>query len=284
MTALKERLGTTLERLGKGLQSREAEIFEDTPYGNAKRLWRVLAPERKIDPLKSAFLKFNSFYDGEGVKPENEEQTIFCNLLNPYRSLFPELDTFFVALSLSDKSDDISFKLTVFAPPLSQQVTNDSPYSILTILELPEQKRYGGGRIPYNVVILGESKNGLYTGKLDQEFVGIDSEKEGIFKEHKKWSDEPEGDPAWRSHFASETLKFLTRIAETNREGVVSSNQDAQLDFKQHEKEVPWWRRIIADERERQPGAVWPNNTNLAMMRLFTSKHAPEYPTPPLSV
>lgn len=271
MVALRERLGRTLEGLGKGLQTREAERFEDTPYGNAQRLWKVLAPERKIDPLKSAFLKFSSIYDegyDEGVKTQSEEQNIFCNLLNPYRSLFPQFDGFFVSLSLSNKADDISFKLTVFAPPLSQQVTHDAPYSVLTILELPEQKYYGV-RIPYNVVILGESKDGLYTGKLDQEFVGLDSEKAGIFKEHKKWSDEPEGDPLWRRHFASETLKFLTSIAERGK-CTVSSNQDAQLAFKQREQQVPWRKR--SDSDKRQLGAVWPDNTNLAMMRISMSK------------
>lgn len=264
MVALREHLGRTLEDLGKGLRTREAKKLEDTPYGNAQRLWNALAPERKTDPLKSAFLEFSSF-DGEGgVRTQSEEQNIFCNLLNPYRSLFPQFDSFLVSLSLSNKADDISFRLTVFAPPPSPQFTQDNPYPVFTIMELPEQKRYGT-RIPYNVLILGESK--LYTGELDQEFVGLGPEKEGIFKEHKKWSDEPQGDPAWLSHFASETLKFLTNIAETDREGVVSFNQDAQLAHKQHKKEAPWWRRIIADERERQAGAVWPANTNLFLHR-----------------
>lgn len=263
MPVLKEQLGITLERFGKGLQSREAERFENTPYGNAQRLWRVLAPDRKIDPLKSAFLQFSSTYD-EGVKTQSKEQNVFCNLLNPYRSLFPELDGFFVSLSLSNKADDISFKLTVFAPPPSPQFTHDNPYTVLKILESPEQKRYEGGRIPYNVVILRESK--LYTGKLDQEFVGIDSvKKEGIFKEHKRWSDEPQGDPLWRRHFASETLKFLTSIAETGRRDTVNSNQKTQLAFKHHEQQVQWWKRGFSDIR--QPGAVWPDNVNLGLKR-----------------
>lgn len=285
MVALRERLGRTLEDLGKGLQGRESERFEDNPYGNAQRLWRVLAPERKIDPLKSAFLKFSSTYN-EGVKTQSEEQNVFCNLLNPYRSLFRELDSFFVSLSLSNKSDDVSFRLTVFAPPLSQQVTHDASYAVLTILELPEQKHYGVS-IPYNVVILAESRDGLYTGELDQEFVGLNPQKEGIFREHKQWSDELQGDPLWRSHFASETLKFLTSIAETDREGSVNWNREAQVAFKEREKEAPWWRKIVSDERKRQPGSIWPENTNLTMMRLLKSKHASElkgeYPTPSLS-
>lgn len=160
-----------MESLGRRLQTREVVGKEDSPYDNAQQLLRILAPVRRIDPLKSGFLEFSSFYDREGVKPENEEQKVFCNLLKPYRSLFPELDSFFVSLSLSNKSDDVSFKLTIFAPPPSPQFTHDKPYPVLTIRELPEQKYYGT-RFPYNVVILGESK--LYTGKLDQEFVGID--------------------------------------------------------------------------------------------------------------
>jgi len=275
MVALKERLGRTLEGLGKGLQKKESERFEDTPYGNAQRLWRSLAPDRKIDPLKSAFLKFTSAYDGEGVKPQNEEQTIFCNLLNPYRSLFPEWDSFLVSLSLSHPSDDVSFKLTVFAPPPSPEFNFDKPYSVLTILELPEQKRYYGNHVPYNVVILRESK--LYTGKLDQEFVGLGPQKEGIFKELKQWHDEPQGDPGWRRNFASETLKFLTSIVGTNGECSIISNQDAQLAFKQREKEVPWWKKSWSDKR--QLGAVYPDNTNLSVMRLSRFKYGgSEYP------
>ena len=266
MTGLKEQLGVTLGRLGKGLQSREFEKFEDTPYGNAQRLWRVLAPERKIGHLKCAFLQFNSPYDGEGVRPESEEQRIFFNLLNPYRSLFPELDNFLISLSLSYKSDDVSFRLTVFAPPKSQLITHDSPYPVLAIMELPEQKRHKGGTSPYNVVILTESE--LYTDRLDQEFVGLNSERERVFRKNYKWSDESQGDSLWRAQFASETLKFLTNIAETDREGVINCNQEAQLAFKHREKEVPWWRKRPSDKR--QPGAVWPDNVNLGVMRIYT--------------
>ena len=269
MTALKEQLGKTLERLGKGLQSREFERFEDTPYGNAQRLWRVLAPERKIDPLKSAFLQFNYSYDGEGVRPQNEEQAIFSSLLKPYRSLFGEFDNFSVSLSLSHKADDISFMLTVFAPPMSQQITHANPYSVLKILELPEQKRYQGGHIPYNVLIFRESE--LYAGRLDQELVGIDAEKGGILKERMEWSDEPQGDALWRRRFASETLKFLTSIAETEKEDVANWNREAQVAFKEREQENPWLRRSLRDKR--QAGAVFPDNSNLAMMRIFRSKH-----------
>lgn len=263
MPALKEKLGITLERFGQGFQSRESERFENTPYGNAQMLWKALAPDRRIDQLKSAFLKFGAYNDGEGVKPENEEQTVFCNLLNPYRSLFPEFDSFFVSLSLSDEADHISFILSVFAPPPSPKFNQDNPYAVLKILELPEQRRYEGSPIPYNVVILGESD--LYIPRLNRELVGVSPEKEGIFKEHKKWSDEPKGDPEWRRHFVSETLKFLTKIAETDKEYVISSNRDAQLAFKHREQQVPWWSRSFPDKR--QPGAVWPENVNLALMR-----------------
>ena len=280
MTALKEQLGITLERLGKRLQSREFERFEDTPYGNAQRLWRVLALERKIDPVKSAFLAISSSSDHEGVLPENEAQTIFYNLLRPYTSLFPEFDSFLVSLSLSNKADDISFMLTVFAPPMSQQITHDNPYAVLKILELPEQKRYHGGRIPYNVLILRESE--LYTGTLDQELVGIDAEKGGILKECKNWIDESGGDVEWRRHFANETLKFLTSIAETEKEGVANWDREAQVALKEREQENPWWRRSLRDKR--QTGAVFPDNSNLAMMRIFRSKHASELSRPSLSV
>lgn len=263
MVAFRERLGRTIEDLGKGLQSRESERFEDTPYGNAQGLWRVLAPGREINPLKSAFLRLGAYHD-EGVKTESEGQNIFSALLTPYIGLFPELDYFLVSLSLSGKSDDVSFKLTVFVPPQLQQSTHDSHYPVLMIRELPEQK-LGGARIPYDMVIKVEGK--FYTGALDKDFVGLGPKKEGIFKERRTWLDRPEGDIEWRRHFASETLKLLTKIAETGKEDVVNSNREKQGVFREREKKVSLFTRTFWDKR--QPGAVWPDNINLSMMRRF---------------
>lgn len=270
MVALRERLGRTLEGLGKGLRTGETKELDDTPYGNAQRLCGVLAPDRKINPRESAFLRFTPSYD-EGVKTENLEQDVFCNLLQPYRSLFPEFDVFTVSLSLSSKFHGISFKMEVIATPWPQLFGHDKRRAILTIKELPEQK--GSHTLfPYNMLIIGEGTKRLHTGILDQEFIGVNPEKEPVFTKYRREELQPglapKGDPMWRRGFVNETLKHLIKIAEEGKPHVVEWNREQQVFLEKRKKKLSWWTRNIKDPR-LQPGAIWPENLHLYIMRYW---------------
>lgn len=259
MAALAE-IGVVLERFGQRLQSKEVPREPVTPYEHARRLWETVAPGRKLDPVESVFLHFS--FAQSGVQPEGREQNIFTYLLGPYRSLFPELDIFTVSLSMSHESDDISFKLAVFAPPPSPQLNQDKPYPILVVRELPEQRDYDP-RIPYNLLILADDQ--LCTGKLSRELVGFDQEAGLLWQGWEKWHEGSQGDIDWRRQFTSEALRLLTKIADTNRDYLSTFNREVQTHFRRQEKSISWWHRSWWDRLH--PGAVWPESLELYHIR-----------------
>lgn len=213
---------------------------------------------------KNSTISFE-FGHAKGVSPETEGEWVFTKLLKPYRGLFSELDQFCASLSIYHEKAGISFKLVIFAPPPSPQFNQEWHYPILAIRELPEQRGYYNFPIPYNMLILSEGQ--LYTGRLDRQILGF-QQGEGLFtQEFDNLLEEPQEDVNWRRQLAIETIKFLTRIhTETGSgEEIVQLNHERHLDFRRQEQSVPWWKRSWTDRLN--PGAVWPEELELDMMR-----------------
>ncbi|TSC66499.1 MAG: hypothetical protein CEO21_172 [Microgenomates group bacterium Gr01-1014_80] len=270
MSAIAE-VGTVLEQFGKKLQVVNTPKEPVTPYEHAKKLWETLTSGRKIDSVEAAYLRFH--YNSEnGIRPENVEQNLLGYLLRPYRGLFPELETFTTSISIGDKDDDISFKLTVFAPPPSPQFNQNKGYPVLTIRELPEvQRGVGDHKIPYKMLILGEGD--LYTGRLSQELVEFNFQSGPLWNGLEEWSDELRGDVEWRKRFTCEAIKYFTRIAEMNPDLLSEFNRGVQSHFRKQEKAVSWWSRTWGDRLH--PGAVWPETLNLYYTRVGLIGHSP---------
>lgn len=264
-----ERAGVAIAGFRQKLQVKEAPKEPVTPYAYAQRLWDTIDSHREIDPVESALFEFH--FTEKGVKAENEEQDLFTRLMLPYRSLFPELGTFAVSLSIGQVTDNISFKVAVFASPPSPRFNQKEFYPVLAVRELPQQKGgdlFAPGESPYNLLILAESD--LYSGQLDQELLGLDQDHEPSWQAFKEWHEGLRGDVGWRRQFAIETLKYLTNIVEPARECVADYNKQLQAEFRRREKSVPWWDRTLWDRMH--PGAVWPDDMVLFDTRRFSSR------------
>lgn len=249
-----------------------------TPYEHAKKLWRTIYPRKKPGSTKSVFMHFTqrrSEPDSSkpGVPIRSQEQRVFLNLTYPYWSLFPELDNFAASLSMSPKPEDISFKLTVFAPPPSPQLNKDKFYPILTIREIPAARNCDGEPTAYNLHILGAGENNLYSGKLDCQLVGFDPQEGPRWEKFSDWHEGARGDIAWRQRFTCGVLKTLTAIAELNPKEAASYTQTTWASIEEQKKNLSWRRRIWV--RSRDTGAIWPEDQTLYLSRLV-SRRDPE--------
>lgn len=255
-------IGAVLERFGQRLQSRDVPREPITPYEHAKRLWEYTTSGRKTDSVETAFFRFQ-FVDDNGVNTKGREQNVFTNLLKPYRGLFPELDGFNVSLSVGDEIDDISFKLAVFAPEPSPKFNHDKPYPVFVVRELPRLRR-SESTTPYNLLILGESE--LYSGKLDNELVGLNEQAEPVWQRFEEWHEEVRGSVRWRTLFTTEMLKLFTHIVEPSMDYLGKYNQEVLDHYKEREKAVSWWNRTSV--HRLHPAAVWPEAMELYYSRV----------------
>lgn len=258
-------IGAALRRVGQRLMSGEIRKEPVTPYEHAKKLLETLAPGREIDSVESVFLRVGFTTGVDDIGPKTIGQEAFLDLLQPHRSLFPELDAFDIALSMDHPEADVSFKLSIFAPPPSPQFNQEKPYPILVIRELPGEKGYPcDSPIPYNLSILGEDE--LYTGRLNRELVGFSQEEGLLWQGWNEWSDELRGDLEVRRQFTIEVIKLLTKLAEPHREELAEHNRSIQRYFKERERLVPWWNRSRL--HGLHPAAVWPDDSELHIYRM----------------
>jgi|GEM_PF-2609773 hypothetical protein len=262
MSAITE-IGTALGRAASILQVRKIPKEPTTPYEHAEKLWQALAPNQEVHPQRTALfaLEFQPDNRSGGVRPEEGEQELFVNLMRPYRNLLSDKEVFHVALSLAAKSSSVSFAATVYAPSLSFDPERYNPSPVLAIRELPATDF-----TDYNLLILAEGS--LYSGKLDRQLAEFDASKKTLTSvDFSEWQNTPIGDLEWRKRFAKDVFSFWTNIIETNREGAVRQNQRLQASFKEQERSIPLWRRLLLADGVPQRGAVSPYLFGVSVLR-----------------
>lgn len=256
-SAITERLGITLERLGKSLQSDQEVSLKIPlqPKDAALELWQTIAPGRKPSAITSAFVRFIFWKDG--VSPNNPEEEQFTQLLQPYTRLamIREVsDVFTASLSIrSNETADVSFKLTILSP---SEFPYGKPLPVLVARELPEQ-RYHKHTYPYNMLILGLGENVESAHGLNQRLTGFNSENGNFDWEQlgDRWPDEVAGNIEWQKRLIISALQFLTRVANSAEpEEITIYDKKIQTLFRNREQKRGWWDRLW-NERF-QPGAV----------------------------
>ncbi len=268
--SIAERLGVTLERLGKGLQERARPKESTSPEllrDKALELWRLTAPGRKADPSTSAISYF-VFSSSEGVTADTQEKQLFDDLLKPYWHVH-DYDGFMVILSVNpDKLPSVSFKLSILAPA-PPQLPFEGKSAVLAFREFPPD-RSRRRDYPYNLLIQGENRN-FYSDILDQEVTGFDPTQGLQWQQLEKYSVDyqPRGDIEWRKKFTSDVLDLLIDIIKKIGYDEVAQARMDQFWRRSSMIRGRWLGEVESENREVDYRRHF-NNTSLSRRNRFS--------------